>query len=218
MAEGFELRASVRERVGKGAARKLRREGLIPAVIYGNKEAPLPIAISYRDAFQRLHAGGFLTHIWTIDVDGEPVRVLARDYQLDPVKDFLVHVDFLRVTATTRVTVDVPVNFTGEAKAPGLVRGGALNVVRHTVEVECPADGIPSVLEVDVSGLDIGDSVHASSITLPEGVKFTITDRDFTIATITAPVHEVVEEEAEEVEEVPVHGEEEAERGEEEAE
>ena len=194
MAEGFELQASARERVGKGAARALRREGMIPAVIYGNKEAPLPIAIPLKETSHRLHAGGFLTNIWTIDVDGKQVRVLARDYQLEPVKDFLVHVDFLRVTRSTRVAVDVPVTFVNEDQSPGLIRGGVLNVVRHTIELECPADAIPNSIEVDVAGLDINDSAHISGVTLPAGIEPTIRDRDFAIATISAPVEEIVEE------------------------
>lgn len=208
MAQGFELEATVRERVGKGSARKLRREGMIPAVIYGDKQPPLAIAIPYKIAFERLHAGGFLTNIWTISVDGAPHRVLARDYQLEPVRDFLTHVDFLRVTGTTRVEVEVPVHFLNEDKAPGLVKGGVLNIVRHAVELECPADSIPDALEVDLTGREVGDTIHASAITLPQGITFTITDRDFTVATIAPPLVEVEEEAAEEAGEVPVAGEE----------
>lgn len=214
MAQGFEIEATVRERVGKGSARKLRREGMIPAVIYGDKQPPLAIAMPYKTAFERLHAGGFLTNIWTITVDGAPHRVLARDYQLEPVRDFLTHVDFLRVTGTTRVEVEVPVRFLNEDKAPGLVKGGVLNIVRHAVELECPADSIPDALEIDLTGHEIGDTIHASAITLPEGITFTITDRDFTVATIAPPLVEVEEEQAEEPGEVPVAGEEEEGEGE----
>jgi len=195
----------VRERVGKGSARKLRREGMIPAVIYGDKQPPLAIAIPYKRAFERLHAGGFLTNIWTVSVDGTPHRVLARDYQLEPVRDFLTHVDFLRVTSATRVEVEVPVHFLNEGKAPGLIKGGVLNVVRHAVELECPADSIPDALEVDLTGLEVGDTIHASAITLPDGVAFTITDRDFTVATIAAPLVGI-EEPTKAPGEVPVAG------------
>lgn len=208
MAQGFELEATVRDRVGKGSARKLRRDGKIPAVIYGDKKPPLAIAIPYKEAFERLHSGGFLTNIWTLTVDGTAHRVLARDYQLEPVRDFLSHVDFLRVTRSTRVAVEVPVQFANEEASPGLVDGGVLNVVRHTVELECPADSIPDGLVVDLTGQEMGATLTSAMITLPEGVSFTITDRDFTIATIATPVAEVVDEPPEEPGEVPVAGEE----------
>lgn len=187
MAQAAELKASARERVGKGAARELRREGLIPAVIYGDKKSPLAIAISYKDAMMRIHAGGFLSHIITVNVDGEKHKVIPRDYQLDPVRDFALHVDFLRIGKNTTLTIEVPVHFLNEEASPGLKRGGVLNIVRHTVEVHCPADNIPESFEFDLTGLDVGDSVHISAITMPEGVVPTITDRDFTVATIAAP-------------------------------
>ncbi|MEM1045821.1 MAG: 50S ribosomal protein L25/general stress protein Ctc [Pseudomonadota bacterium] len=187
MSESAELTASVRERVGKGSARALRREGKVPAVIYGDKKPPLPIAIPYKEAFMRLHAGGFLTSIMTLDVDGEKHRVIPKDYQLDPVRDFLEHVDFLRVSRNTTVTVDIPVNFLNEDTCPGLKAGGALNIVRYTVEVVCRADSIPDSIEVDLGEMNIGDSAHISAVTLPEGVEPTIRDRDFTIATIASP-------------------------------
>jgi large subunit ribosomal protein L25 len=164
----------------------LRREGLVPAVIYGDKKPPLPIAISYNEALKRIYAGGFLSHIITLDVDGEKHRVIPRDYQLDPVKDLPLHVDFLRIGAGSRITVEVHVAFVNDAQSPGLKRGGTLNIVRHTVELSCPPDSIPEQIEVDLSGLDINDSVHISAVKLPEGVKPTIA-RDFTIATIVAP-------------------------------
>jgi len=182
-----ELKASVRDRVGKGAARELRRNGLVPAVIYGDKKSPLAISVSYKDTFRKIHDGGFLSHVITIDVDGEKHRVIPKDYQLEPVRDFLVHVDFLRVGKNATLVVEVPVHFTNEEKSPGLKKGGVLNVVRHAVEVTVPADKIPENFEIDLSGLDVGDSIHASAITLPQGVSFTITDRDFTIATVAAP-------------------------------
>jgi large subunit ribosomal protein L25 len=184
MSEIYELRAEVRERVGKGAARAVRRQDRIPAVIYGDKKPPIPISLPQREMTQRLHAGGFLTHIATIDIDGEKIRVIPRDYQLDPVRDHLVHVDFLRVGEGARLTLEIPVHFVNEHASPGIKRGGALNIVRHTIELRVPVDAIPEAIEVDLTGLDIGDSLHISAVTLPEGVTPTITDRDFTIATI----------------------------------
>jgi large subunit ribosomal protein L25 len=187
MSETYELKAEARERVGKGSARELRRNGMIPAVIYGDKQPPLSIALPYKDVTMKIHAGGFLTTIATIDVGGKKIRVLPKDYHLDPVRDFTMHVDFLRVSKDTRVVVEVPVHFLNEDKAPGIKRGGVLNVVRHHVEVHCPADTIPDFFEADLTGLDINDGIHISHITLPEGVTPTITDRDFTIATIATP-------------------------------
>ena len=184
MSEIYELRAEVRERVGKGAARAVRRQDRIPAVIYGDKKPPIPISLPQREMTQRLHAGGFLTHIAMIDVDGEKIRVIPRDYQLDPVRDQLVHVDFLRVGEGARLTLEIPVHFMNEHASPGIKRGGALNIVRHTIELRVPVDAIPEAIEVDLTGLDIGDSLHISAVTLPEGVTPTITERDFTIATI----------------------------------
>jgi len=182
-----ELKALVRDRVGKGAARALRREGLVPAVIYGDNKSPLSITITYKDATKRIQQGGFLSQVISIDVDGENHRVIPRDYQLEPVRDFLVHVDFLRVSKTSVLTVDVPVHFVNEEESPGLKRGGVLNVVRHTVEVNASEENLPEFLEVDLTGAETGDAMHISGVKLPKGVSPTITDRDFTIATIAAP-------------------------------
>ncbi|WP_299860367.1 50S ribosomal protein L25/general stress protein Ctc [uncultured Hoeflea sp.] len=183
----YELKAEARERVGKGSARELRRNGLIPAVIYGDKKDPVSIALSRKDVTLKIHSGGFMTTLATIDVDGTKYNVLPKDYQLDPVRDFLMHVDFLRISKNTQVTVEIPVHFENEEKSPGIKRGGVLNVVRHTVECNCPANSIPEALIVDLTGLEVGDGVHISAVTLPEGVEPTITDRDFTIATVAAP-------------------------------
>ncbi len=187
MSNTYELKAEARERVGKGSARSLRRNGKVPAVIYGDKQSPVAIALSYKDIYYKIHGGGFMTTIATIDVGGEKYKVLPKDYQLDPVRDFPMHVDFLRIGKNTVVTVEIPCNFVGEEESPGLSRGGVLNVVRYTIELNCPADSIPDNIEVDVSKLDIGDGVHISSVNLPEGAVPTITDRDFTIATVAAP-------------------------------
>ncbi|PLX38460.1 MAG: 50S ribosomal protein L25 [Hyphomicrobiales bacterium] len=187
MAETYTIVATKRDRVGKGAARALRRESKTPAVIYGDKKPPLPIAVDTKEMFLKLHAGGFLTSVANIEVDGESISVLPRDYQLDPVRDFLVHIDFLRVSKGARITVEVPVHFENEEASPGIKRGGVLNIVRHSVELDCPYDAIPDALIVDLTGSDIGDSIHISAIKLPENVVTTITDRDFTVATIAAP-------------------------------
>jgi len=195
MSTSYELTASVRNRVGKGAARASRREGKIPAVIYGSKQAPLAIELSHKEIYLKLHAGGFLTTIATIDVEGEKIRVIPRDYALHPVTDQPIHVDFLRVSAGSTIHVEIPVQFVNEDKAPGLKRGGVLNIVRHEIEVTCPADAIPDHIVVDLTDADIGDSIHIASVKLPEGVKPTI-DRDFTIATIAAPAALASEEAA----------------------
>jgi len=184
MAQPYELTAEVRDRVGKGAARAVRRQDKIPAVIYGDKKPPIPISLPQRELTQRLQAGGFLTRVATIDVNGEKIRVIPKDYQLDPVRDFLVHIDFLRVSEGSRLALEIPVHFINEHASPGLKRGGALNIVRHAIELYVPVDQIPEFIEVDLTGLDIGDSLHISAVTLPEGATPTITDRDFTIVTI----------------------------------
>lgn len=197
-----ELKAKVRDRVGKGASRALRREGQVPAVIYGDNKSPLSITVTYKDAMKRMQMGGFLSQVITVDVDGESHRVLPRDYQLEPVRDFLVHIDFLRVSKTSVLNVEVPVHFINEETSPGLKRGGVLNVVRHTVELSCPADSIPEYLEIDLASAEVGDSLHISTVALPKGVTPVITDRDFTIATIAAPSALKSEENEEDEEEI----------------
>ncbi|MEO4001353.1 50S ribosomal protein L25/general stress protein Ctc [Mesorhizobium sp. CAU 1732] len=187
MSETYELKAEARETVGKGSARELRRNGKVPAVIYGDKQTPLAIALPYKELYYKIHGGAFKTTIATIDVGGKKIQVLPKDYQLDPVRDFPVHVDFLRVSKNTVVTVNIPVHFLNEEKSPGIKRGGVLNIVRHDIEAHVPANKIPDFIEVDLTGKEIGDSIHVSAVTLPEGVEPTITDRDFTIATIAAP-------------------------------
>jgi large subunit ribosomal protein L25 len=195
MAQTSVLKAEARDRVGKGAARAVRRQDKVPAVIYGDKKPPIPISLNQREMTQRLHAGGFLTHLVEIEVGSEKIRAIPKDYQLDPVRDFLIHVDFLRVGEGAMLTLDVPVHFINHADSPGLKRGGVLNVVRHAIELVVPADAIPESLTVDLAGLDIGDSVHISAVALPEGAHPTITDRDFTVATIAGAAAAVPETE-----------------------
>lgn len=179
-----QIAAERRERVGKGAARAVRNGGRVPAVIYGAGQPPLSISLDYHRTNQLIYAGHFLTTIFEIEVEGEKIRAIPRDYQLDVVKDTPVHVDFLRLKADSVVRVDVPVHFTGHEASPGLKRGGVLNIVRHAVEFFCPAEAIPESITVDLTGRDIGESIHISAVTLPANVRPTIADRDFTIATI----------------------------------
>ncbi|MHA7968499.1 50S ribosomal protein L25/general stress protein Ctc [Rhizobium sp. CAU 1783] len=188
----YELKAEARERVGKGSSRELRRNGLIPAVIYGDKQAPIAISLDTNEVTKRIHAGGFMTTVAVINVNGEKINVLPKDYQLDPVRDFTMHVDFLRVSADSKVTVEVPVHFINEDKS-AIKIGGVLNVVRHEVELHCPANDIPEFITVDLAGHKIGDSLHISHVKLPAGVTPVIADRDFTIATIVAPAGGVTE-------------------------
>jgi len=202
MSATVSLQATARERVGKGAARAERRAGRIPAVIYGGKETATPISIDRHELDMQLKGGSFLTTVFEIVVGGKKVRALPRDVQTDPVRDFPIHVDFLRLTRGAEIAVNIPVNFLNEEDSPGIKRGGVLNVVRHEIEVMAPADAIPDGIDADLTGLDIGDSLHISAITLPEGVTPTITDRDFTVATIAAPAGLKSEEDEEEGEEV----------------
>ncbi|WP_182085477.1 50S ribosomal protein L25/general stress protein Ctc [Aureimonas sp. ME7] len=194
MSESYTVKAEAREKVGKGAARHLRRNNMVPAVIYGDKQAPLPIAVPYKETFLKLHAGGFLTTVATIEVGGQEIRVLPKDYQLDVVKDTLVHVDYLRVSARTVVTVRIPVHFENEDAAPGLkAKDGTLNVVHHDIEIHTSAESIPDAFTLDLTGLDIGGALHSSDLKLPQGVSLT-TDEDFVIATIVPPMSEEADE------------------------
>lgn len=210
------ISAEMRDRAGKGAARAVRRAGRVPAVIYGDKKDPIMVSLEPRELRKQLHTGHFFATVYSVEITGgENVRVLPRDVQFHPVKDETLHVDFLRVSKLTRTNVMVSCNFVNEEESPGLTRGGMLNVVRHEVEVVCGVDDIPSEFELDLTGLDIGDSIHASALKLPEGVELTISDRDFTIATIAAPTLKTEEEEdaeaAAEAGEIEAEAEEEAE-------
>jgi large subunit ribosomal protein L25 len=187
MTQIIALAATARDRAGKGTARATRREGRIPAVIYGNKEKPVMIALDTTKFTRELHRPGFFTHLFDIELDGVKHRVLPRDVQLDPVYDRPLHVDFLRVSDTTEITLKVPVEFVNVETCPGIKRGGMLNIVRHDIEVYARAAAIPEKITVDLAGIDVGASIHISAVKLPEGVRPTIDDRDFTIATIAAP-------------------------------
>ncbi len=203
MADTIVIEAEARDRAGKGAARAARKAGLIPSVIYGDKQPPVPIAIDALRLKLLMRDPGYATFLYDIKVGDSSHRALARDVQYDPVTDQVIHVDFLRVSARTTITVEVPVQFINEEEAPGLKVGGVLNVVRYTIEVVCRADSIPEKLVCDLTGVELGDSIHISAFDLPEGVTPAITDRDFTVATIAAPpaIKSEAEEEAEEGEE-----------------
>ena len=184
MAELAELKATAREGTGKVANRALRAKKLVPGVIYGGTQKPENVALEYKVVQQHHQSGHFLSTVYTLEVDGKKERVIPREVQVDPVRDFPIHVDFMRVTRASRIDVAVPVLFINEEASPGLKRGGVLNVVRYDIELTCPAEAIPENITVDLAGLDIGDSVHISAIKLPEGITPKIADRDFTIATI----------------------------------
>jgi large subunit ribosomal protein L25 len=200
MSEALTLPAEARERAGKGASRELRRQGRVPAVIYGGKEEPTAIHIEAKELVRQLGSGHFMNSIVMIDVGGKKVRTLPKDVALHPVTDRPLHVDFLRLAKDAKIQVAVPVHFINEDDSPGLKKGGVLNVVRHELELVCESDKIPDDIKLDVAGLDIGDSIHISHVTLPDGSVSAITDRDFTIATVVAPsaMKRTDEEEAEE--------------------
>ena len=187
MSDALILPAEARERAGKGASRALRREGRVPAVIYGGKEEPSPIHVEEKELVKQLMTGHFMNSIVNIEIGGDTVRTLPKDVALHPVTDRPTHVDFLRLSRDATVEVQIPVIFTNEDASPGLKKGGVLNVVRHELDLVCPATSIPAEVEIDVTGKDVGDSIHISEVSLPEGVSSAITDRDFTIATLVAP-------------------------------
>jgi large subunit ribosomal protein L25 len=187
MTDVVNLAAEARDRAGKGAARATRRDGRVPAVIYGDKKEPLLISLEPRALVRELHRPGFFAKLVDVTVGGETHRTLPRDVQLHPVTDMPLHVDFMRVGAHTRITVEIPVRFVDQEKSPGLKRGGLLNIVRHEIEMLCSADNIPDHIDVSLEGREIGDSIHISAVKLPEGARPTIADRDFTIATLAAP-------------------------------
>ncbi|HEU4820062.1 MAG TPA: 50S ribosomal protein L25/general stress protein Ctc [Qipengyuania sp.] len=187
MSDALTLPAEARERAGKGASRHLRREGRVPAVIYGGKEEPQLIHVEAKELVRLLGTGHFMNSIVNLKVGGKNVRTLPKDVALNPVTDRPEHVDFFRLAKNAKVEVQVPVVFINEELAPGLKKGGVLNVVRHELELVCESEKIPSEIEIDVTGKDVGDSIHISDVTLPEGSESAITDRDFTIATLVAP-------------------------------
>jgi len=186
MASVKELKATARPAGGKGAARAERRAGRVPGVIYGNNQPPLAISVDDRELRQRILAGRFLTTIYDIDLEGNKHRVIPRDFQLDPVRDFPLHVDFMRLGEGASIRVSVPLHIVNAESAPGVKRGGTVNIVTHTIDLECSVDDIPQYVDADISGLEISYSLHLSDITLPPGVK-SLAREDVTLVTIVPP-------------------------------
>ena len=186
MATVNELSATARPKAGKGAARAVRREGRVPGVIYGDSKEPIAISLDFKELRQKIYAGHFLTTVFNVDVDGTKHRVIPRDFQLDPVKDNPIHVDFLRLGEGAQVRVRVPIHVKNADQAPGIKRGGTVNIVTHTINVQCPADDIPQAFDVDLSGLEINYSRHLSDVELPKNVKV-LEHGDITLVTIVPP-------------------------------
>lgn len=195
MSNSTSLNATARKQGGKGVARRARANGHIPATLYGDKKPAECISIEHRDIVRIFKSGRILSTLLDLNIDNQKQSAITRDVQLHPVSDAILHVDFLRLGADATVAVEVAVNFINEDQCPGIRTGGVLNVVRYTVELNCPVDNIPDEIVIDLEGLNHGHSVHISDITLPDGVAPTITDRDFTIATIASPASTVEEEE-----------------------
>ena len=187
MSDQLTLSAELRERAGKGASRALRNEGRVPAVIYGDNKEPDSIHLEEKALVKALMTGHFFNSMIAVEVGGKAQTTLAKDVAFHPVTDRPLHVDFFRVAKGATVAVEVPVSFTNEDASPGLKRGGVLNIVRHEVELNVDVAHMPESLEIDLAGYDVGDSIHISAVKLPKGATPTITDRDFTIATIVAP-------------------------------
>lgn len=208
MSDQLTLAAETRDRGGKGASRDLRRNGRVPAVIYGNKQDPISIHVEEKALVRQLMTGHFMNSVVMIDVGGKPVRTLPKDVAFDVVTDRPIHVDFLRISEHAKVTVAVPVVFADEEEAPGIKKGGVLNVVRHELELVVDAANIPSEVTISLKGLEVGDSLHISAVTLPKGAESAIEDRDFTIATVVAPsALKSSEGEADAAEAAPAEGE-----------
>ncbi len=202
----------VRARAGTGGARAVRRDGWIPAILYGGGQDPVNIKLRYNQILKAVSSGKFINILSKIRVEGQDDQlVIARDVQLDIVKDLPLHVDLMRVSDKTRVKVEVPMRFLNEETCPGLKAGGVLNVVRHVIEVNAPATAIPEALEADLAEAEVGDTIHISSVKLPKGVDLTVTDRDYTVATIAAPTVSKASEETEADEAEAAEGEEEGE-------
>ncbi len=186
MSDTVVLDVEIRERTGRGGARAARRAKLVPGVIYGGGLDPVAISLKENQVFSALNSGNLVGSMLMISHKGKPQRVITKDVQFHPVKSMPMHIDFYRVKADTIITVEVPVHVINEEESPGFKRGGAINMVRHQVEINCPADSIPEFLEADITGMEIGDALHESALKLPEGVSLAITDRDPTVVTIAS--------------------------------
>ncbi len=179
--------AALRESLGKGASRAARRANLVPAVIYGDSKEPTSITIPLNQIVRLINRGGFLSQAYEINAGGKKENAIVRDLQLHPVSDVPIHIDFFRLAKGATIVMSIPVHIVGEEESEGLKRGGVINMTRHDIELNVPADAIPEAIEISVASLDVGDGIHISGITLPKGCTPTITDRDFTICTIAAP-------------------------------
>ena len=195
MSKIVQLKATQRGRAGKGASRAVRREGLVPGVVYGDKQGAQMVSLNYRELEPHIQTGRFLSTLVDLEVEGKTIRAIPRDVQFEPIRDFIVHVDFLRLGKASRIAVDIPVHFKGQEASPGIKAGGSLNIVSHTLSLYCSAEFIPDEITVDVTGLQIGASIHMSDIKLPEGVTAVSRD-DVTLCTIAAQAKEEVVEEA----------------------
>ena len=193
MAELQTLRAEARAETGKNAAHRIRARGHIPAVLYGGSADNQTLTVEEREFSKHYSTGTVLTTLFMLDVDGKKIRVIPRGVEIDPVSDRPIHVDFMRLVDGSSIAIHIPVHFHGQEVSPGLKKGGVLNIVRHTVELYCPVDKIPTFIEGDLSQADIGDSLHISAFKLPEGVRPVIQNRDFTVATVAAPTTYVEE-------------------------
>ncbi|MGB9142991.1 MAG: 50S ribosomal protein L25/general stress protein Ctc, partial [Aestuariivirga sp.] len=202
MSKIVQLKATQRGRAGKGASRAVRREGLVPGVVYGDKQEAQMVSLNYRELEPHIQTGRFLSTLVDLEVEGKTIRAIPRDIQFEPVRDFIVHVDFLRLGKASRIAVDIPVHFKGQEASPGIKAGGSLNIVSHTLNLYCSAEFIPDEITVDVAGLNIGDAIHMTDIKLPEGVTSVSRD-DVTLCTIAAQAKEEVVEEAVVSAEVP---------------
>jgi large subunit ribosomal protein L25 len=194
MSKIVQLKATQRGRAGKGASRAVRREGLVPGVVYGDKQGAQMVSLNYRELEPHIQTGRFLSTLVDLEVEGKTIRAIPRDVQFEPVRDFIVHVDFLRLGKASRIAVDIPVHFKGHEASPGIKAGGSLNIVSHTLSLYCSAEFIPDDIVVDITGMQIGASIHLSDITLPEGVTAVSRD-DVTLCTIAAQAKEEVVEE-----------------------
>lgn len=202
MTEVNSLKCEVRENTGKSFSKLARKEGNIPCIIYGDKKDPIAININFSAALKLYNTGRMLTTLLDLELsNGEKLKAIPKDIQLDPVKDNIIHIDLLRLSGDSRVAVEIQVNFVGESVSPGIKKGGVLNVTRYSVELDCPALSIPEKIDVDISNLEIGGSVKLSDVTLPDDVNPVITDRDITIASLTARAEEIEEEVVEEIDE-----------------
>lgn len=190
MSKTYTLKAELRTRVGKGSSRELRRNGMIPAVIYGDKQTPLAISVPYKDVYYKIYGGGFRTTVLTLELDGKKIAVLPKDYELEPVKDTPLHVDFLRVTADSVVNIELPINYLNADSAVGVKRGGSLNIISHTLTCAVPANAIPDALQVDLGEMNLGETLHASDLTLPEGAVIAEHLADQTLVTLTGTATE----------------------------